>query len=78
MKNTKYNYKPKTKRKMETKVFNFKNMSNQEFVSFYVMFLNGADWNNPEDISIYEAAEAELPNRNDSVKKDVAYLKEVL
>lgn len=60
MKNTNYNYKPKTKRKMETSVFNFKSMSN------------------PEDIALWEAAEAELPNREDSVKKDVAFLKEVL
>lgn len=63
---------------MEKSVFNFKSMSNQEFVGFYIMFLNGADYNNPEDIALWKAAEAELPNREDSVKKDVAYLKEVL
>lgn len=59
-------------------MWNFKEMTNSELVSWYIMFLNGADYSDPESLTEWKAAEAEVATREESVKKDVEYLKSVI
>lgn len=59
-------------------VFNFSNFSDQELVSWFIMFLNGADYTDPESLIEWEAATAEAEKRSDKVKQDIAYLREAL
>lgn len=59
-------------------VFNFKEMTDQQLLRWFVMFLNGGDWGNPEDQALYEAACDEVDKRGESLQKDIAYLHSVL
>ena len=61
-----------------TSTFNFSNFSDGELVSWFIMFLNGADYSDPESWEEWKAANAEVEKRSDEVKKEVAYLKEVI
>ncbi len=53
-------------------------MANSELVSWFIMFLNGVDWNDPEDCRDYEAACKEADKRGAEVQEEIAYLKEVI
>lgn len=58
--------------------FNFSEMTDSELVSFGVMFFNGATYGDPEDDKIYEAMTDEVAKRGEDVKKDFAYMQDVL
>lgn len=59
-------------------MFNFKEMTNSELVSWFIMFLNGGDWQDPEDQALYEAACDEVGKRDKSLQEDIAYLQSVI
>lgn len=67
-----------TKSATTNNVWDFSSFSDSELVSRFIMFLNGADYTNPEDIAVYESATAEVEKRSDEVKQEVAYLNDVL
>lgn len=67
-----------TKSAATNTVWNFSNFSDSELVSWFIMFLNGADYSDPESLMEWKAANAEVEKRSGEVKQDVAYLNEVL
>lgn len=52
--------------------------SNGELIDFLVSFLNGADFDNPDDIRDYEEFKAEIPNRDEEFQKNISYLESVI
>jgi hypothetical protein len=55
-----------------------KECSDQELISFYITFLNGADMNSDEDKAEYDAFWEEVPFRSKDFQDVVNYLNEVL
>ena len=53
-------------------------VSNQELISFAISFLNGADYNNPDDVKVWEEFKAEIPNRDEEFQKNISYLESVI
>lgn len=51
---------------------------NDELINFLIFFLNGADFDNPDDIRDYEEFKAEVPNRSAEFQSSVEYLESVL
>ncbi len=58
--------------------YTFSRFTDDQLVSFGIMFFNGATYGNPEDDKIYEAMMDEVDKREEDVKKSFAYLKDVL
>ena len=58
--------------------FNFKEMTDEQLVSFGLMFYNGADWSDPEDQKIYEDMTEEVFKRGESVQHDFAQMEQVI
>lgn len=59
-------------------VFNFKEMTDQELIEWFIMFLNGGDWQNPEDQALYKEATDEVENRGEEMHERIAYLNSIL
>lgn len=59
-------------------MWQFSKMTNSELVSWFIMFLNGGNWNDPEDCKDYEEACKEAAKRGAEVQEEIAYLKEVI
>lgn len=58
--------------------YDFSRMSDIQLVSWFIMFLNGTDWN-PEDGVLFECACKEVnEHRSDEVKRKVEYLKDAI
>ena len=49
-----------------------------ELLDFYVIFLNGCDWNNERDQKIYKEFKEEVPRRSKEFQNKVEYLDSVL
>lgn len=53
-------------------------VSDNELISWYIMFLNGADYNNPQSKVEYDMFHAELKNRGKEFNQSVDYLESVI
>lgn len=58
--------------------FDFSKMTDSELVSWFIMALNGADFNNSEDCAMYDAACDESLKRSKEVQKEIVYLQQVI
>lgn len=57
---------------------NFQELTDSQLLSWYVMFLNGADYNSNECYEEWKAFKEEVENRSQEVQDKVAYLDSVL
>lgn len=53
-------------------------ISDSELISWLIMFLNGADYDDPKNLELYEGFKKELANRPSEVKEEAEYLMSVL
>lgn len=56
----------------------FSKMTDDELVWWFIYFLNGGDWDNPEDRAKYEQACDEVDKRSEEVQNKVAYAHQVI
>lgn len=56
----------------------FSSMTDDELVWWFIHFLNGGNWEDPEDRALYEAACDEADTRSEEVQKKIAYAHEVI
>ena len=56
----------------------FSSMTDDELVWWFIHFLNGGNWEDPEGQALYEAACDEVAKRGEDMKKKVAYIQEVI
>jgi hypothetical protein len=59
-------------------IFNFKEMTDDQLVSFGTMFYNGADWGDPEDQKVYEAMTEEVFKRGEDIQHKFAQMEQVI
>lgn len=56
----------------------FNEMTDQELIRWFIMALNGADFNDPEDCRLYDEACEESLTRSEEVQKQIDFIKHVL
>ena len=56
----------------------FNEMTDSELVWWFIHFLNGGNWEDPEDRALYEAACDEADTRSEETQKIIAHAHEVI